>query len=194
MFAVAARSKYDIAVGNSALGGTIFYVDGTGRHGLVVGPYDLGKWGTTSTSIEGYPLAPTSTLVGTGVAPYTGIYNGQKATQLYLDAGGSSQTWGLKLAGYNASGSYSDWYIPNKDELVKLMEDYFYTLGGTIPNMYDPPGYDGAPYGTIQESLVNPSYPPATHRYYFFADASVPYVAGTSAKIVGWPMRPIRRF
>ncbi len=195
MFSIPARSQTQYTTGSQYFGGTIFYVDETKRHGLVVGDYDLGNWGGDGSSASpGYetqwPLGGSYSPVylGTDTSPYTGIYGGKAATQLFVDEGTSR--WQGVLEGYNTSGSYSDWYLPNKEELFTLMKTYWYDNSGTIPNMYNPPFDPESPsYGTVQEYTTNPT----TTLWYWFSTATPPYMDDI-AKSVSLKWRPIRRF
>jgi hypothetical protein len=96
-------SASTIAIGQTYEGGIIFYIDGTGLHGLVAAPSDQGivLWGCEGTSITG-----TSTLLGTGLA------NTNKIVATCTSAGIAARICSdLTLAGK------SDWYLPSKEEL-----------------------------------------------------------------------------
>jgi hypothetical protein len=92
-------------IGQSYGGGIIFYVDGTGQHGLIAAPSDQssGVWGCAETSIA------TSTAIGTGQANTTAIVNGCTDTGIAAKICND-----LDLNGYN------DWFLPSKDELNQM--------------------------------------------------------------------------
>jgi len=92
-----------LAVGNIFGGGTVFYLDSSGQHGLVCAPSDQGifEWGCFGTDIVG-----TSTAFGTG----------QANTNLIL-AGCSTRPIAASVCDDLVLNGYSDWYLPSRDEL-----------------------------------------------------------------------------
>ena len=91
-------------IGQSYGGGTIFYVDGSGQHGLIVANNDAGgitPWYNGSFVTTG----TTDTTVGAGSANTSSII----ATQ-------GTGSYAAYLASQTANG-YSDWYLPSKGEL-----------------------------------------------------------------------------
>lgn len=108
-----------IAIGQSYQGGIIFYVDGTGLHGLICATTNQStgiRWyngsyvttGATASSV-GYGNTNTSTIVS-----YQGT--GSYAARLCYD---------LSLNGY------SDWYLPSRSELNLMYSNLkSYGLGG----------------------------------------------------------------
>jgi hypothetical protein len=102
-----------ITIGSSFAGGIVFYVDGTGQHGLVCAPSDQGSyvWGCDQQFIGG-----TSSLIGFGLSNTNRINllcsENQIASRICAD---------LNL------NSYSDWYLPSFNELMEI----FWTLQGT---------------------------------------------------------------
>jgi len=98
-----------LRIGQSYQGGKIFYIDGTGQHGLIAATSDQstgnlwynGNWsgetGANATWI-GSGLSNTNTIIasqgaGSGAADLARTYNG---------------------------GGYTDWYLPSLDELIEL--------------------------------------------------------------------------
>jgi hypothetical protein len=99
------------SIGDYALGGYVTYIlqpgnigySPTQQHGLVAGIYDItsqSQWGCQGLSI------PTSGSIGTGLQNTINIVNA--CTQSGIAA---------RLCYDYVSGSYSDWYLPSKDEL-----------------------------------------------------------------------------
>ena len=97
-------------IGESFGGGIIFYIDGTGQHGLIsatINQTDIwttAHWGCDTTLI-GCP----STAIGTGQANTMAIING------CAEAGIAARLCNdLELNGY------SDWFLPSIDELHQM--------------------------------------------------------------------------
>ncbi|MCX6305286.1 MAG: DUF1566 domain-containing protein [Bacteroidetes bacterium] len=94
-------------IGQSYGGGIIFYLDGTGQHGLIAAPADqstAATWGCNGTSIPG-----TSAALGTGQANTNAIA-----------AGCATAGIAAKICNDLVLNSYSDWYLPSKDELHQM--------------------------------------------------------------------------
>lgn len=93
-----------IVIGKNYQGGIIFYIDGTGEHGLVAASVDQ------STGIQWYNGTylnpPTKTAVGTGAANTTEIVNVQGAGN-----------YAAQLTADLVRGGYDDWFLPSLDEL-----------------------------------------------------------------------------
>jgi hypothetical protein len=101
------KKEHTYAIGENYGGGIIFYIDGTGQHGLIAAPTDQitgSYWGCYATKIGG-----TSTAIGTGQANTTAIVNGCNTPGIAARVCND-----LVLNGYN------DWFLPSKDELFQL--------------------------------------------------------------------------
>ena len=96
-------------IGQSYGGGIIFYIDGTGQHGLIAAPTDQSsgaRWGCDGTTV-----GTTSTAIGAGQANTTAIV----AAGCWSPAGTAAVICNdLVLGGYN------DWFLPSKDELYQM--------------------------------------------------------------------------
>jgi hypothetical protein len=97
----------DLAYGEPFGGGTIFYLEGNGEHGLVAASFDLGfdvptafEWGDNS-------------LVG-AVSRTDGVANTSKMSGRYISYAAAGLIYGYPQQGYE------DWYIPSVEELLTL--------------------------------------------------------------------------
>jgi len=102
------RTAPQYFIGQSYGGGIIFYIDGTGQHGLIAATSDLNtdaEWGCKGTSVSG----ADGTAIGTG-------------NQNTIDIMAGCLTAGIaaRLCGDLVLGGYSDWYLPSKDELNQM--------------------------------------------------------------------------
>ena len=95
--------EHKLTIGMSYAGGIIFYINGTGQHGLVCATSDQSIetiWGCDGTDVSG----ASGTAVGTGSQNTIDIVNGG--------------CFGAALICYNLDlNGYSDWFLPSKDEL-----------------------------------------------------------------------------
>jgi hypothetical protein len=99
-------------IGQSYGGGIIFYIDGSGQHGLIAAPVDQ------STGMRWFPAsAGTPNLtnaagfaIGTGAANNTTIINVQ----------GNSPYAATLCRLYYSGGGFTDWYLPSLFELNQL--------------------------------------------------------------------------
>ncbi|HLN21025.1 MAG TPA: hypothetical protein VK213_08040 [Bacteroidales bacterium] len=110
-------TKY--VVGDSELGGIVFYVDGTGQHGLVCAATNQGS------NIQWYngsyvTTNATGTAVGTGKANTTSIVAAQGVGN-----------YAAKICNDLVLNSYSDWFLPSIDELHLI-----YSVIGLTPYGY----------------------------------------------------------
>jgi hypothetical protein len=104
-------SSSQYTIGQSYGGGVVFYIDGTGAHGLVASTSDQStscKWGCMGTDIPG----AVDSAVGVGQGNTTAIIN--TCTSAGIAA---------KLCSDLVLGGYSDWFLPSKAEL-SLMYDH----------------------------------------------------------------------
>ena len=106
-----------IELGVLAEGGIVFYIDGTGEHGLVAAMEDLEgtyQWGCSVTELTG----ADGTVIGTGYQNTLDIVEGCSETPIAAS----------EALAYE-SGGYSDWYLPSIDELIEM----YNTIGNGSP-------------------------------------------------------------
>ncbi|MEO6521771.1 MAG: hypothetical protein ABIN91_08835 [Mucilaginibacter sp.] len=129
--------------GQSYLGGIIFYINGTGQHGLMVSPVDLSTsapWAPTVTSLA--PTNATSFTIGSGAANTTKI----------LNILGNTGTYAAKLCTDYRGGGFSDWFLPSIAELAFIR--YNKDIVGGIAN---------TDYWTSNEIAASPTAPNALY-------------------------------
>ena len=103
-----------------ALGGYIFYLDGSGCHGLVAKATDEGYYQWSSTNLTTWAYA-------------SGIYGGAQNTKKSISraVANSSTCPAASVCDNLASGGYTDWYLPSKDELDMMYVNlHLQGLGG----------------------------------------------------------------
>lgn len=109
--------------GQHTAGGTVFYVDPTGRHGLVAAPIDQGwfYWGCDTI------------LIGPDAQHYE-IMTGDLNTNAII-AGCTEENIAAKACKSLTLGGYSDWFLPSIDELDSMLV-HRDTIGGFDPDWY----------------------------------------------------------
>lgn len=120
---------FGYAIGQNRMGGIVFYIDGTGQHGLISATSDQStgaQWGCYGT------LIVTATAFGTGQANTTAIVNGCSTAGI-----------AARICNDLVLNGYSDWFLPSKDELNQMytqkaaiggFTDYYYWSSSQTPN------------------------------------------------------------
>jgi hypothetical protein len=88
-------------------GGIIFYIDGSGQHGLIAAPGDqstAAAWGCFGTDVYA-----TATAIGSGQANTTAIVNGCGESGI-----------AARLCNDLVLNGYDDWFLPSLDELSEM--------------------------------------------------------------------------
>lgn len=157
-------------VGQSYGGGIIYYVDGSGCHGLIAAPNDLSSgiawWNGANMNIG------TSTDYGTG-----------RANTLTIIAAQGSGTYAASIVNGATINGYNDWYLPSRDELnlmALVSNSLKYTLGINTSSYYWSSSADN------NNSVVSLSFTHVVNIYQNFDNASQRYST--------YPIRPIRSF
>ena len=99
-------------IGEHFGGGIIFYIDQSGKHGLIAAFADFEEasvWSRKDT-INGVK----ATALGKGLVNTNKIFKTQGAPQYEADSYAANECLGLQENGYQ------DWYLPAKDELNEL--------------------------------------------------------------------------
>lgn len=127
-------SPTPLAIGDLYQGGIIFYLDGTGQHGLIRA-VDTGLGIGDSSSIYAWVNStsnPNNILTN---ANGTAIGTGRSNTDLILSADINSQA-AKYCMNYSISG-YADWYLPSNDEMLAMASNGLYpdfiSLGASVP-------------------------------------------------------------
>jgi hypothetical protein len=127
---VGGEASVPILIGQSYGGGIIFYIDGTGIHGLISATSDQStgaQWGCIGTSIPG----ADGTAIGTG-----------NQNTLNIMAGCATAGIAARICGDLVLNGYSDWFLPAKDELNQM-----YLQKAAIGGFADNPYWSSSGYG-----------------------------------------------
>jgi hypothetical protein len=102
-------STGEVRIGDYYRGGIVFYLEPSGKHGLISalpGNNHAGEWGCTGVSVPG-----TRTEIGTG----------QANTKLIIAAcAGDAQHNAAKWCDELVDNGWQDWFLPSRDELAEM--------------------------------------------------------------------------
>jgi hypothetical protein len=123
---IAAISFEDMApgIGKRYGGGIIFYVDRTGKHGLIAAPTDQ------STGLQWY----NDGFYSNANADKTGVGTGKTNTAAIIKSQGAG-FYAATLCNRLVLGSYSDWFLPSKDELALMYKNIGKGAGAPLTNI-----------------------------------------------------------
>lgn len=112
------------SIGQSYQGGTIFYLDATGKHGLIAAPADIQavKWCVGTSYLS---TGATGTAIGTGQA--------NTATIIATQGVGS---YAAQACAEYVAGGYTDWYLPSSEELKVMYTNAAQFLGMNTTTRY----------------------------------------------------------
>lgn len=99
--------KYKL--GDTVGEGIVFYIDSTGKHGLIFGLHDLGT-GRTVWSPHFITTGATGIAIGTG----------KSNTQKIIDAVGPTGHYAALLCAKYKGGGYKNWFLPSRDEMKEV--------------------------------------------------------------------------
>ena len=107
---VTATAEYKPVIGDFKYGGVIFYIDETGKSGLVCAVTDqgTGEWGCQGTGITG----ADGTAIGTGAQ-----------NTLDILAGCATDGTAADLCTSLTLDTYNDWFLPGKDALDLIYQN-----------------------------------------------------------------------
>ncbi len=120
-------SGLNLSIGDTYQGGIIFWLDGSGEHGLIVAP--------SGQSIPA-PLPWGELNVLTRME---GIYTGQANSKLIISINtnnGTTIDYAAKSCDDLVLNGYSDWYLPSIDELVLMLINIGMEGLGNFPSNY----------------------------------------------------------
>ncbi len=100
-----------LAVGNYYQGGFVAYLDIPNKQGLIVSPVDL-SGSQCAWENEPYQSISTSDTYGSGATNTTNIL------------ASSSPTPAAELCDVYSNDGYNDWFLPNKNEMLKVFVAY----------------------------------------------------------------------
>ena len=115
-------AQIELKLGVSYQGGIIFYLDATGKHGLIAAPSDLSR----STSWW------NGSFIATGATSTT---DGSSNTTVIINVQGNSGTYAAKICRDYSGGGKNDWFLPSKNQLAILYSQKV-LIGGFSNEIY----------------------------------------------------------
>ncbi|HEV8506329.1 MAG TPA: Ig-like domain-containing protein [Chitinophagaceae bacterium] len=125
--------KKSLKIGDETDGGTVFYLDNTGEHGLVCADVDQGiaPWDLTPFDPSNYQAYAPALVGSSGTSVGTGSSN--TATILSTLGGGS---YAASLCSNYNGGGFNDWSLPSIDELALMYQNLAAAGLGNFVNTY----------------------------------------------------------
>jgi hypothetical protein len=102
----------NFTIGQTYGGGIIFYIDGTGQHGLIASPEDL----STEITWRNISIANDILTNASGLAIGTGSAN----TNAIITAQGNGSYAASLCRDFYTGGGFTDWYLPSLYELNQM--------------------------------------------------------------------------
>jgi uncharacterized protein (TIGR02145 family) len=106
------NAAFPLSAGDYYAGGIVFYVDGTGQHGMVAAEYD---------QVTGTAWAPNG-YGDTSIPTYSEFGKGDLSTQSIVSISGAGN-YAAGICDALVLNGYSDWFLPTKDELNVLYQN-----------------------------------------------------------------------
>lgn len=125
---------FEPSIGDEYQGGKIFYIDSTGKHGLIC----------TTAPIATLAWEPSQPSTDTG-ATDPDIGAGDENTDKILDAYGVG-SYAAAACKLYSGGGYNDWFMPSKDELQAIADAGLLTTASTWSSTQEPDDYNSALY------------------------------------------------
>ena len=166
----------DLYIGKHFAGGIIFYLDATGNHGMVCAEFDQGQapWGCSGTFIN------TSSTFGSGA---------QNTAAILANCGDNTAA---KICNDLVLNSYTDWFLPSRDELISMYFNLYRNGMGGLDNKqllssseFD---YNNFIYGSDSVNIVHFTYDELDNNYYMLYN----YVTSKNSSWVNF--RAVRNF
>jgi len=138
-----------IQIGDYRFGGVVFYIDGTGLHGLVcdINDQNYAQWGCQNVAITG----ADGTAIGTG-----------SQNTIDIEAGCATPNTAADICANLSLNTYSDWFLPSRLELLEMaiqktsINNTSIIYGGTaISNVYYWSSTEGAAHYSILINFSN---------------------------------------
>lgn len=111
-------------IGESFGGGIVFYIDGSGTHGLIAAPSDQSagiKWNNAGPAAGSYFYAQLQ-----------GVFSGEANTWFIISF--NAGTYAASICQNLVLNTYSDWYLPSIEELKLMYENlHLQGLAGFTP-------------------------------------------------------------
>ena len=111
-------------IGQSVGGGKVFYIDGTGEHGLI-------------GALNDQSISPEFWDVGSHIQTNaTSSTDGLANTNTIISVIGNSGTYAAKICKDYRGGGFSDWFLPSYDQLQTMYTQRITVFGGGFSYNY----------------------------------------------------------